>query len=260
MKFAANLTMLYPELPFLERFAAAAADGYTGVEFVSPYEYPPHQIADLLAEHNLTMVLFNLPAGDWAGGERGIAALPDRVTEFRDGVQTAIEYALALGATQVNCLAGILPEGITQEQARETLVDNVAFAAAQLARHDISLLVEPVNNRDIPGFFLSRVDQAVGIIEEVSLASLSLQYDLYHAQVMQGDLLPTFLRHQPLIRHIQLADHPGRHEPGTGEINYPFLLRAIRDAGYDGWFGCEYIPREGVGMAWLQDYQDEEQV
>lgn len=259
MRFAANLTMLYPQLPFIERFAAARLDGYSGVEFLSPFDHAANQLADVLRENELTPVLFNLPSGDWSAGERGIAALPDRVAEFRSGVARAIEYGKALGVSQLNCLVGILPEGMSGPEVRGTLVENLAFAAAELARHEIALLLEPVNNRDVPGFAVATVPDAVEVIAEVGSSNLFLQYDLYHAQIMQGDLLPTYLRHRDLIRHIQIADHPGRHEPGTGEINYRFLLRAIRSAGYQGWFGCEYIPSEGAGMQWMLDFDDEEQ-
>ncbi|MFC7788972.1 2-oxo-tetronate isomerase [Microbacterium sp. MAHUQ-60] len=259
MRFAANLTMLYTRLPFIERFAAARMDGFTAVEFVSPYEHSPDELAQVLRENDLTPVLFNLPAGDWAAGERGIAALPDRKHEFREGVEGAIRFAKALGVTQLNCLAGAPSTAVSPREVHDTLVENLAFAAAELARHDIRLLLEPVNDRDVPGFAVATVEDAVDIIAEVGSPNLFLQYDLYHAQVMQGDLLPTFLRHQEMIRHIQIADHPGRHEPGTGEINYRFLLPAIRSAGYEGWFGCEYIPGDPGGMGWLSDFDTEEE-
>lgn len=258
MRFAANLTMLYTGLPFIERFAAARVDGFTAVEFLSPFEHSPTELARVLHQHELTPVLFNLPSGDWAAGERGIAALPDRSDEFRGGVDRAIQFATALGVTQLNCLAGIPSTKVSGQEAHDTLVENLAFAAAELAGHGIRLLLEPVNDRDVPGFAVTTVEDAAEIIAEVGSPNLFLQYDLYHAQVMRGDLLPTFLRHQELIRHIQIADHPGRHEPGTGEINYRFLLPAIRSAGYEGWFGCEYVPGDDVGMGWLSDFDSEE--
>lgn len=258
MRFAANLTMLYTRLPFTERFAAARMDGFAAVEFLSPYEHSPRELSHLLHENGLTAVLFNLPSGDWEGGERGIAALPDRRDEFRGGIERAVRFAAALGVTQLNCLAGIPSPSVSEWEARDTLVENLAFAAAALARHGIRLLLEPVNDRDVPGFAVPTVPDAVDIIAEVGSPNLFLQYDLYHAQVMQGDLLPTYLRHRELIRHIQIADHPGRHEPGTGEINYRFLLPAIRAAGYEGWFGCEYIPGDQTGMGWMSDFDTKE--
>jgi len=257
MKFAANLTMLFTGLPFLERFAAARHAGFEAVEFLSPFDHTPQDVAAALRDNDLKAVLFNVPSGDWSASERGIGALPGRGPEFRAGVDRAIEYAEMLGVTQLNCLAGIPGAQTSAQHAHETLVENLAFAANELAQHDIALLVEPVNNRDVPGFALPTVPEALAVISEVGSPNLFLQYDLYHAQIAQGDLLSTFVRHQDLIRHIQIADHPGRHEPGTGEINYRFLLPAIRAAGYDGWFGCEYVPSD-VGLDWLKEFDREE--
>lgn len=255
-RFAANLTMLYNEVDFLDRFEAAAADGFKGVEYLFPYAWPVAELADRLARHGLVQVLHNLPAGDWAAGERGIACHPDRVDEFREGVGRAIDYATALGCRQLNCLAGIRPPGVDERQARATLVDSLRFAAGRLAGAGIRLLIEPINTRDIPGFFLNRTAQALEIIDEVGSDNLHLQYDIYHMQIMEGDLARTMETHLGHIAHIQLADNPGRHEPGTGEINYPFLFGHLDRLGYDGWIGCEYKPlastREGLG--WVAPY------
>jgi len=252
-KFAANLTMLFNELPFLDRFAAAREAGFSGVEFLFPYEHPASEIAARLADNGLTQVLHNLPAGDWGAGERGIAILPERKKEFREGVDRAVAYARELSCRQLNCLVGIVPEGSDGRLLHHTLVDNLAYAAGELAREGIRLLVEPVNTRDIPGFYLNRTDQALALIEAVGSDNLHLQYDIYHMQVMEGDLARTIERNLPRIAHVQLADNPGRHEPGTGEINYPFLFRHLDAIGYDGWVGCEYKPATDTvaGLGWL---------
>ena len=255
-QFCANLTLLFNEHEFLDRFEAAAQAGFRGVEYLFPYPYPKEQLAERLARHRLTQVLHNLPAGDWAQGERGIACLPDRVGEFQEGVGRAIDYARALGCTRVNCLVGIAPRDVAPDKVRETVVANLRFAAARLKAAGIALLIEPCNTRDIPGFYLNRTEQAVGIIGEVGSDNLFLQYDIYHMQVMEGDLAPTIERQFARIAHIQLADHPGRHEPGTGEINYPFLFRFIDGLGYKGWIGCEYRPKTTTieGLGWLKPY------
>jgi hydroxypyruvate isomerase len=252
-KFAANLSLLFTELPFLDRFAAAAAAGFEAVEFLFPYDFPKAEIAERLNAHNLSLVLHNLPAGDWAAGERGIACHPDRVAEFRSGVARAIEYAQALGCTHLNCLAGILPAGVSVAAAKETLIANLRFAAPALEAAGIQLLLEPVNSRDVPGFLIDRTRPALEVIEAAAVTNLKLQFDIYHAQVMEGDLARTIETEFSRIGHIQLADNPGRHEPGSGEINYPFLFSLLDRLGYGGWIGCEYKPRttaiEGIG--WL---------
>jgi hydroxypyruvate isomerase len=255
LKFAANLSMLYPDRPFLDRFAAAAADGFAGVEYVSPYEELTGDLAAALADHQLEQVLFNLPAGDWAAGERGIGCLPDRVDEFRAGVDRAIEYATALGCPRVNCLAGLVPPGADAEVLEATLVANLQYAAPRLAAAGVALLLEAVNTRDVPGFAVPTMADADRIRRRADVAGLALQFDVYHAQVLRGDLLPTYQRYAEHIGHIQIADHPGRHEPGTGEINYSFLLPAIDAARYDGWIGCEYVPADPSGPTWLTDYR-----
>jgi hydroxypyruvate isomerase len=251
-KFAANLTMLFGELPFLDRFAAAKAAGFSGVEYLFPYDFEKAALREQLQLHGLTQVLHNLPAGDWAAGERGIAILPDRIEEFHDGVGRAIDYAKALDCRQLNCLVGIAPRDADAFELSEVLVDNLRFAADALAKERIKLLIEPINTFDIPGFFLNRTEQAVQILPEVQSDNLFIQYDIYHMQVMEGDVARTLQRHLPRIAHVQLADNPGRNEPGTGEINYPFLFRHLDAIGYRGWVGCEYKPRTTTvdGLGW----------
>lgn len=251
-KFAANLTMLYNEIDFLDRFEAAAKSGFTGVEYLFPYAYSKEQLAELLHTHGLTQVLHNLPAGDWAKGERGVACLPDRVGEFQDGVGRAIEYAKALGCAQLNCLSGIAPSGVDPEKVRATFVANLRFAADKLALAGIKLLIEPINTFDIPGFFLSRTKQALDVIRDTGSSNVFVQYDIYHMQRMEGELASTIKAHLPQIAHLQLADNPGRNEPGTGEINYRFLFGFLDAIGYDGWIGCEYKPKENTidGLGW----------
>ena len=254
--FAANLTMMFNEVDFLDRFKAAASAGFKGVEYLFPYDYEPAQLVERLEAHGLTQVLHNLPAGDWAGGERGIACHPDRVGEFQEGVGKAIEYATALSCPQVNCLAGIAPEGVSREDADATLVRNLTFAAEQLKGAGITLLIEPINTIDIPGFALNYPEQARSLIERVGSDNLFLQHDLYHMQIMQGDLARNIERNWDIIRHIQIADNPGRHEPGTGEINYGYLFNYLDDLGYDGWIGCEYVPdtTTAEGLRWIEPF------
>lgn len=259
---AANLSLLYPDLPFLDRFAAAAHSGFTAVECQFPYAFAADDLAARLKDHALKLVLHNLPAGDWAGGERGIACHPGRVDEFRAGVLQALVYARRLGVPRLNCLAGILPVGVTVEQGRATLVANLRHAAAALQAEGIELVVEPINTFDIPGFFIHRTDQALALLDEVGHPSVKLQYDLYHAQRMEGELAGTLTRYLGRIGHIQLADNPGRHEPGTGEINFRFLLRELDRLGYAGHVGCEYHPADpgpggtDAGLGWVRDMCD----
>jgi hydroxypyruvate isomerase len=255
-RFCANLTLLYNEHPFLDRFAAAARAGFRGVEYLFPYEYDKRRLAEQLARHGLTQVLHNLPAGNWAGGERGIACHPDRTREFQDGVAKAIEYASALGCGQVNCLAGIRPRHVEPDDARETFIRNLQYAAPRLKDAGIKLLIEAINTRDIPGFFLTCTRQALDIIRAVGSDNLFVQYDIYHMQVMEGDLAHTIETNLGLIPHMQLADNPGRNEPGTGEINYPFLFGHLDRLGYTGWIGCEYKPKTttDAGLGWVRPY------
>jgi hydroxypyruvate isomerase len=255
-KFAANLTMLYNEVDFMDRFKAASDSGFKGVEYLFPYAWPKEQLAGQLASYGLTQVLHNLPAGDWAGGERGIAIMPERVGEFQDGVGKAIEYATALGCKQVNCLSGIAPAGADPDKIRETFISNISFAAEQLKGHGIKLLVEMINTFDIPGFYLCRTDQALDLIAASGSDNVYLQYDIYHMQRMEGEIAATIAKNLPRIAHLQLADNPGRNEPGTGEINYGFLFSHLDRIGYDGWIGCEYKPAAKTedGLGWLKPY------
>ncbi|MGY3690782.1 hydroxypyruvate isomerase [Bradyrhizobium sp. USDA 3240] len=251
-QFAANLTMLFNELPFLDRFVAAKAAGFNAVEYLFPYDFEKGALREELARCGLTQVLHNLPAGNWAAGERGIAILRNRVDEFRDGVVRAIDYAKALDCRQLNCLVGIAPAGADAADLRETLLSNLRFAAAALGQHGIKLLIEPINTIDIPGFFLSGPEQAVQLISDVGSSNLFIQYDIYHMQIMEGDLARTLQKHLDRIAHVQLADNPGRNEPGTGEINYPHLFKHLDSIGYRGWIGCEYKPRTTTleSLAW----------
>lgn len=251
-RLAANLTMLFNEVPFLDRFEAAAKAGFTAVEFLFPYEYGPAELRARLDGNGLKLVLHNLPAGDWSKGERGIGCHPDRVDEFRSGVARAIEYATALGAPQVNCLAGIAPAGVPAEKLRATFVANLRFAADQLQAAGLKLLIEPINTYDIPGFHLNRTRQAIDLIAETGSDNLYLQYDVYHMQRMEGELAATIKANLAKIAHLQLADNPGRNEPGTGEINYRFLFGWLDAIGYDGWIGCEYRPKTTTeaGLGW----------
>lgn len=256
-RFAANLSFLYNELPFLDRFEAAAKDGFPAVEYLGPYDYEPELVAVRLSENGLEQALFNLPAGDWGAGERGLGCLPDRTDEFRRGVDTAIRYARALGCSKVNCLAGLAPAGVDRADLEATLVANLQYAAPRLADAGIMLVMEPINLRDIPGYFVSTTDHAERVLDAVASDNLRIQYDIYHMQIMQGDLMPTFERLRGRIGHVQIADNPGRHEPGTGEINYGFVLAELDRLGYEGYVGCEYKPRAGTseGLDWMAPYR-----
>lgn len=255
-QFAANLTMLWNEIDFLDRFEKAAQAGFKGVEYLFPYAYPAEQVAERLHKHDLTQALHNLPAGDWAKGERGIAVLPDRVGEFQDSVGTAIAYAKVLGTKTLNVLCGLTPKDVAPETVHETLVANLKFAAAELKKAGIPFVAEAINTRDMPGFHLTNTKQAMALFDEVGADDIFFQYDIYHMQIMEGDLVTTIRAQLPRIKHVQLADNPGRHEPGTGEINYPFVLKALDEAGYTGWVGCEYKPKTTTdeGLGWLKAY------
>ena len=253
-QFAANLTMLFNEVPFMERFEAAAKAGFKHVEFLFPYAFPAADIKARLDDNGLSLVLHNLPAGDWDAGERGIACHPDRVEEFRTGVAKAIEYAKVLGVKQLNCLVGKVPAGADDKAVHQTMVDNLRFAAGELKNAGLRLLIEPINTFDIPGFALNRTEQALALMDEVGSDNLFVQYDIYHAQRMEGELGATLEKNLARIGHIQLADNPGRNEPGTGEINYPFLFKLIDRIGYTGTIGCEYKPAgtTEAGLDWRE--------
>ena len=252
-RFCANLSLLFTEHPFVERWAAAARAGFRGVECHFPYAEPAAVLAEELRRNGLEQVLFNLPPGDWAAGERGIACLPDRVAEFEDGVGRAIAYARALGCRRINCLAGIAPAGAERSELLVVMERNLRFAARALAQENIVLLVEPINDRDMPGFLLNRSADTLALIERVGEPNVKLQYDVYHMQIMEGDLARTLQRELPRIAHVQIADNPGRHEPGSGEINYPFLFDWLDRIGYTGWVSAEYVPAgdTAAGLGWM---------
>jgi len=255
-RFAANLTMLFTEVPFMERFGLAREAGFSAVEYLFPYEFEKIQLKAELQRHGLTQVLFNLPAGKWAEGERGIAANPERVGEFRAGVQKAVEYALELGVGGLNCLAGKKIPGCDEEDQWSTLTGNVRHAAQVLQENGLRLMVEPINHFDVPGFLLHRTDQAMKLIGEAGMPNVFIQYDVYHAQREEGDLTATLRKHIGKIGHIQIADNPGRHQPGTGEINYPFVLKEIDASGYRGHVGLEYVPvpDSKSSLAWIAEF------
>ena len=253
-KFAANLTMMFNEVPFPERFARAAKAGFRGVEFLFPYDHTPAEVAGWLKDNKLENALFNMPPGNWAAGERGVASLLGREEEFRAGVAKALEYALAMGTPCIHAMAGLLPAGADAARHRAVYVENLRYAARELQKHSRLLVIEPINTRDIPGFFLNRQDQAHGVREDVGEPNLKVQMDLYHAQIVEGDVTVKFKKYAPHVGHIQIASVPERHEPDEGELNYAHLFKIIDDAGYDGWVGCEYRPR-GVtedGLKWLK--------
>ncbi len=253
-RFAANLTTLFNEVPFLDRFERAARAGFDAVEFLFPYPFKPEEIRDRLDAHRLEPVLHNLQPGDWEGGERGLACHPDRRAEFRDSVALGIDYATRLGVPQLNCLAGTTPAGAARELLRSTYVENLKYAAAEFKKAGLRLLIEPINSYDIPGFYLNTTAQAISILDEVGADNAFIQYDIYHAQRMEGELAATIERHLPRIAHMQLADNPGRHEPGTGEINFTFLFAHLDRIGYTGHIGCEYRPAAGTeaGLGWRE--------
>ncbi len=253
-RFSANLSMLFTELPFLDRFEAAAMAGFRAVECQSPYDSDASLIAERLNANGLQMVLHNLPAGNWAAGERGLAIFPDRVEEFRAGLARAIAYAKAFGCTQLNCLAGIQPRGLDEKVLTHTFIENLRYAADALSREGIHLLIEAINTRDMPGFYLSATSQGLDVIAATGSNNLFLQYDVYHMHIMEGLAEPTLSQNLAAIKHIQIADHPGRHEPGTGTIDFPALFKHIDQLGYDGWIGCEYHPQTTTvaGLSWLR--------
>jgi 2-dehydrotetronate isomerase len=250
LRFAANLSFLYGEHAFPDRFAAAARDGFTGVEYLFPYEHPAEQLAGWLKTHGLIQVLFNAPPGNWAAGERGLASLPGREAEFRGTIRTALEYARALSCPRVHVMAG------AHLGRRRTFVDNLAWAAEFAAPAGIQLLIEPINPRDMPGYFLNRQDEAHAIVDEIGSPALKVQMDLYHCQIVEGDVSMKLRKYLPenTVGHLQIASVPDRHEPDHGELNYDYVLALINELGYEGWIGCEYRPKAGTseGLAWLK--------
>jgi hydroxypyruvate isomerase len=253
-KFAANLSMMYQEHAFLDRFGAATKDGFSGVEFLFPYDHPAAEIRARLADHGLAQALFNGPPGDWGAGERGLASLPGREDEFRRGVATALEYARVLGNERVHLMAGLIRPGEDRALHRATYVRNLEHAAREAAAAGVTVVIEPINTRDIPGFFLNRQDEAHTICAEVGATNLKVQMDFYHCQIVEGDLAMKLRKYIAGVGHIQIAGVPERHEPDLGEINYPYLFGLMDELGYAGWVGCEYRPRAGTsaGLGWLK--------
>ncbi len=253
-RFSANLSMLFTDRPFLERFEAASRSGFVAVEYMHPYDEDISAIARALQQLRLTQVLFNLPSGNWQAGDRGLAVDPGRREEFRRGVAQAVDVARTLRCSRLNCLVGKRLEGTSELDQWRCLVDNLRYAAREFARADLTLMVEPVNSYDVPGFFLTTSVHALRVLEEVAAPNLRLQYDIYHMQRMEGNLSATLSRLHDRIGHIQIADAPDRHEPGTGEIHFPYLLRHLDHLGYEGFVGLEYKPSgssEG-SFSWIE--------
>ena len=256
-RFAANLSMLYPQHDFLERFSAAAADGFKGVEYLFPYAHSAAEIKRRLDDNGLMQALFNAPPGDWDNGERGIASLPGREGEFRSGFQKALEYAAVLGNDRIHVMAGLLPSEDLRQKHHGVYLENLRHAAEQAAKVGVTVLIEPINTRDIPGFFLNRQDQGQAIRKEVGADNLLVQFDCYHCQIVEGDVTTKLRRDFAGVGHIQIAGVPDRHEPDLGEVNYPWLFEEIDRLGYTGWVGCEYRPRGDTseGLQWLRDWR-----
>ena len=256
LRFAANLSMLYPQLEFLDRFAAAARDGFKGVEYLFPYAFDAGTLARRLADHGLQQVLFNAPPGDWDAGERGLACLPGRQEEFRQGVLRALDYAQVLRSPRVHVMAGIAPAGASRETVRATYTDNLTWAAQQALPHGVQILIEPINLRDMPGYFLNRQDDAHAVVADVGATNLKVQMDLYHLQIVEGDVSMKLRRYLSAgnVGHLQIAGVPQRNEPDVGELNHDYLFDLIEELGFDGWIGCEYRPKAdtSAGMDWLR--------
>jgi len=257
-RFAANLSMMFNEVPFLDRFALAAKAGFKGVEFLFPYEHPAAEIAQRLKDNGLQQVLFNAPAGDFAKGERGMAAIPGKQAAFRESIKLALEYATTLACPRLHIMAGLKPEGVAHDTLTAVYGANLAYAAEECAKVGVKPIIEPINHRDIPGFFLNTTDQAAAIIAAVGPEKLGMQFDLYHCQITEGDVVKRVEKHLPLIAHMQVADTPGRHEPGTGEVNWPFVFKTIDALGFRGWIGCEYRPAGETlaGLSWFTPYAE----
>ncbi|MBK9198828.1 2-oxo-tetronate isomerase [Candidatus Skiveiella danica] len=272
-RFAANLSMMYPDLPFLDRFEAAAKDGFKAVEYLFPYAFAKEELVERLQANNLQQVLFNAPPGGtdaasidraWNGGDKGITCIPGREDEFRAGVALALDYAQALGCPRIHLMAGLVPQGLTRDAVSPTYIANLRWAAAEAARYGRDVLIEPINTRDIPGFFLNRQDQAHALVAEVGASNIKVQMDLYHCQIVEGDVAMKIRQYLPTgkVGHFQIAGVPERHEPDIGEVNYPYLFGVIDEVaaqcGWDGWIGCEYKPKRGgqpggtsAGLGWF---------
>ncbi|MEW6661401.1 MAG: TIM barrel protein [Bacillota bacterium] len=255
-RFAANLGFLFTEVPFLQRFAAARAAGFSAVEFPYPYDYDREDLLKRIEENKLEIVLFNLPPGNWEAGERGIANDPSRIEEFRAGVEEAISWALDLGSRRINCLAGKIIDGVSFEEQWKTLSNNIKYAAEKLGEKGLLLTIEPINRFDIPGFFVNKIDDAIRLLDEVKASNAYIQFDVYHVQRTHGELTGLLRRYFSRVGHIQIADNPGRHQPGTGEINYNFLLREMDALGYKDYVSLEYIPHPDTlaSLNWIKEY------
>jgi hydroxypyruvate isomerase len=255
-RLAANLSMMFNEVPFLDRFAAARGAGFEAVEFLFPYAFPAAEIRKRLDDNGLAIALFNMPPGDWDAGERGLACLPDRVEEFRRGVGTALEYADALGGKLVHCVAGIIPAGVPQATAAAVYATNLAWAAERTHEAGVRIAIEPINQRDIPGFFLTSQAHGAAIAAAIGADRVGLQFDVYHCQITEGDITKRMEAFLPVIVHMQIADVPARNEPGTGEIGWPYVFRRMDELGYQGWVGCEYRPAAGTveGLGWRKRF------
>lgn len=253
-RFAANVSMLFTETSFLERFERAREAGFNAVEFLFPYEYDAAEIASALSANGLTLALFNFPAGDFNAGDRGLASDPSRIATFRDSAELAMQYAQVLQPEKMNCLAGKTLPGVPRQAQLDTLYTNLRYAADLASANGVRLVMEPLNPFDAPGYLVTTPDEGFAVIEHVNHPNLKVEYDIYHAQRTQGNMTSTLSARMPLIGHIQIADSPARHEPGTGEINYPFVLQAIDDAGYDGWVSLEYKPSAdtATSLEWLR--------
>jgi hydroxypyruvate isomerase len=258
-KFAANLSMMFNEVPFLDRFGAAAECGFKAVEFLFPYEYPPEAILEQTMKNYLQIALFNMPPGDWAAGERGIACNPDRDEEFRAGIDKALVYAECLDIPRLHAMAGIAPAGVDRTACKRTLIGNLKYAAQKLAPHNITVLLEAINTRDIPGFFVNTQAESYEIITAVNQPNVKMQMDLYHMQVMEGDVATKLRKYAPSCGHIQIAGAPGRNEPDTGELRYEYLFRLLDEIGYQGWIGCEYRPAGKTidGLGWFKEWKNQ---
>ncbi len=255
-RFAANLSMMFNEVPFLDRFAAARKAGFDGVEFLFPYEYPAAEIRARLRGEGLTQALFNMPPGDWANGERGMASLPGRQAEFRESVKRALDYAATLECRHVHCMAGIPSADVAPGTAAALYAANLAWATEQAHPAGVKLVIEPINHRDMPGYFLNTQAQGAAVIAAIGPDRLGLQFDLYHVQITEGDIAKRMEKHMPVIAHMQIADVPARNEPGTGEIGWSYLFRRMDELGYQGWVGCEYRPagETVAGLGWRERF------
>ena len=255
-RLAANLSMMFNEVPFLERFTAARKAGFEGVEFLFPYEHPAAELRSRLVGEGLTQVLFNMPPGDWANGERGIASLPGRQAEFREAVKRALDYAATMECRRVHCMAGIVPADVSLTTAAAIYASNLAWAAEQARPAGVKLMIEPINHRDMPGYFLNTQAQGAAIVDAIGRDRIGLQFDVYHVQITEGDITKRMEQHMPVIDHMQIADVPARNEPGTGEIGWDYVFKRIDELGYMGWVGCEYRPAGDTvaGLIWRQKF------